>query len=80
MPLTKSCGGMGFTDFMAFDNALLARQRWRLKIPECIPGLNDDRNYYPNFGFLEADRGAKASWAWPWSSLIKGRDIGSGVL
>ncbi|KAI8557464.1 hypothetical protein RHMOL_Rhmol04G0012900 [Rhododendron molle] len=50
------------------------------KIPECIPGLNDDRNYYPNFGFLEVDRGARASWAWPWSSLIKGRDIGSGVL
>ncbi|KAF7826245.1 reverse transcriptase [Senna tora] len=71
---SKKDGGMGFRDFEAFNLAMLAKQCWRiLSCPEepwvkILKGI-----YFPNKGFLEAGRGARASWAW--SSLLEGRKL-----
>ncbi|XP_058195012.1 uncharacterized protein LOC131311532 [Rhododendron vialii] len=70
----KEEGGMGFRDFSAFNEALLAKQAWRLLMnpnsywAKMMKGL-----YFPNSNFLTAVRGKKASWAW--TSMLKGREV-----
>lgn len=74
--LTKSKrqGGMGFRDFSSFNDALLAKHAWRL-----LNSLDDlwakqmKGLYFPNGNFLEAKKGARASWGW--SSLLVGREL-----
>lgn len=74
--LTKSKfhGGMGFREFFDFNDALLAKQAWRLL---CNPNELWARQlrglYFPNGRLLEAQKGFRASWGW--SSLLVGRDV-----
>ncbi|KAM2673196.1 hypothetical protein EV2_014512 [Malus domestica] len=74
MGLPKAEGGLGFRSFRDFNDALLAKQCWRL--------LHDKHSlwarvmkarYFPHCSFLDAKRGGRASWAW--SSLLSGRDL-----
>lgn len=66
--------GMGFRDFKFFNQALLAKQGWRLLAnpysywARMFKGL-----YFPHSSFLKATKGSTASWAW--ASLLKDRDI-----
>lgn len=70
----KEQGGMGFRNHRAFNEAMLARQSWRLLMNKdaywarFLKGI-----YFPYTSFLKASRGGKASWAW--LSLLHGRSL-----
>ena len=70
----KNQGGMGFKDLALYNDALLAKQTWRL--------LHDTQSlfykvfkakFFPNSTVLEAKCPQSASHAW--KSIIKGRDV-----
>nr|XP_023892926.1 uncharacterized protein LOC112004916 [Quercus suber] len=70
----KTQGGMGFKDLSRFNDALLAKQTWRL--------LHDKTSlfyrvfkarYFPNCTIMEAKSPSSASYAW--KSIIKGREV-----
>ena len=70
----KEQGGMGFKDLSWFNNALLAKQTWRL--------LHDKSTlfywifkarFFPNCSIMEATCPSSESYAW--KSIIKGRDV-----
>ncbi|CAN6543868.1 unnamed protein product [Malus baccata var. baccata] len=72
--LPKDMGGLGFRNFSDFNDALLAKQCWRL--------LSDHTSlwaqvvkacYFPNCSFWDAAKGGRASWAW--TSLLVGREV-----
>lgn len=74
--LTKSKrqGGLGFIDFSAFNDALLAKQVWRLLCnPDDLWARQLRGMYFPDGKLMEARKGARASWGW--SSLLIGRDL-----
>lgn len=74
LSLPKTKGGLGFRDFRAFNKALLVRQGWRLlKYPNSFVAQFLKGIYFPNSDFLNALKGARASWAW--ASLLEGRKI-----
>ena len=72
--LPKDRGGLGFRDLEAFNQALLAKQVWRL-----IRNQNSlyfkvlKACYFPTCDILEAKCGSKASLIW--RSFIWGRDV-----
>ncbi|XP_028769922.1 uncharacterized protein LOC114727377 [Neltuma alba] len=74
MTRSKKDGGMGFRDFEAMNDALLAKTAWRLMNNEeemwvkVLKGV-----YYPNTPFMNAKIGHKASWLW--SSILDGRNL-----
>ena len=74
MNLPKQLGGLGFRNFMDFNDALLAKQYWRLIIdPDSLWTRVMKARYFPSCSFLDAKKGGRASWAW--SSLLVGRDL-----
>lgn len=74
----KDQGGMGFRNHRAFNEAMLARQGWRLLMnknaywAKFIKGI-----YFPKTSFLKASKGNRASWAWAkpltWSDFASQR-------
>ncbi|KAM1294906.1 hypothetical protein ACFX1Q_015702 [Malus domestica] len=72
--LPKQAGGMGFRGFKEFNDALLAKQCWRLiQDPDSLWAKILKARYFPNGSFLDAIRGGRASWGW--SSLLVGREV-----
>ncbi|KAM1383307.1 hypothetical protein PS2_035388 [Malus domestica] len=72
--LPKSAGGLGFRNFKSFNDALLAKQCWRLIMePNSLWASVLKARYFPNCSFLDARKGSRASWVW--SSLLVGRDL-----
>lgn len=72
--LPKKLGGMGFRDLECFNQAMLAKQGWRLL--SNLDGLLQrflKSRYYQDGDFLTASLGARPSYGW--RSLLHGRKL-----
>ena len=74
MCIAKSQGGMGFRDLETFNDALLAKQAWRLlENPNSLCACVLKARYFPSENFLTA--GCPASASKTWKAIIKGREM-----
>ena len=65
---------MGFSNFTAFNDALLAKQCWLLiHNPTSLWALVLKARYFLDCSFIDARWESRQSWAW--SSLLVGRDL-----
>ncbi|XP_068339108.1 uncharacterized protein [Pyrus communis] len=72
--IPKELGGLGFRNFQEFNDALLAKQCWRLITePDSLWAQVIKARYFPHCSIWDAKKGGRASWAW--SSLLCGRDL-----
>jgi hypothetical protein len=61
----KLSGGLGYRDLISFNNALLAKQGWRLtKFLGSLVGKIFQEKYYPTGDFLGSFLGSRPSYAW----------------
>lgn len=61
----KIRGGMGFKDCSSFNQALIAKQGWRiLRNPESLMEKILKAKYFKNSGFMEAKLGSSPSFVW----------------
>jgi len=67
-------GGLGFCEMEAFDDALLAKQFWRLAKSEntLVASLLKAR-YFPNFNIFKAELGSHPSFTW--RSILSARTL-----
>ena len=61
----KSRGGLGFRDFTSFNQAMVAKQGWRLlQFPDSLVSKVLQAKYYRNSSFLNAKEGSNPSFIW----------------
>lgn len=62
---SKAQGGMGFRDFISFNQSLLAKQAWRiLTDPNSHSRKIFEKKYFPSTDFLKAKLGHNPSFVW----------------
>ncbi|KAL5756478.1 hypothetical protein ACOSP7_020905 [Xanthoceras sorbifolium] len=70
----KEFGGMGFRDLHVFNQALLAKQTWRIiSFPNSLASRVLKQCYFPTSTFLRAKHHNSSSFLW--KSLLWGRNI-----
>lgn len=70
----KAEGGLGFRDIQIFNQALLAKQAWRiLTVPNCLLARVLKGKYCHNISILEASVPSVCSHGW--RSILHGRDL-----
>jgi hypothetical protein len=73
LSIPKSCGGMGFKDFVLFNKAMLAKQGWRLiSNPDSLCAKVLRGKYYHNGDIITA--GKKRNSSHTWSAILFGRE------
>lgn len=71
---SKDFGGMGFREISLFNQAMLAKQSWRLiRNPDSLLFKVLRGRYFRNESFLKAPIGSNPSLAW--RSIVWGRDL-----
>ncbi|XP_062014305.1 uncharacterized protein LOC133730800 [Rosa rugosa] len=74
MCVPKEEGGLGFRNMELFNQALLAKQGWRiLRCPDSLLARTLRAKYFPNSDFLHACVHPGDSYTW--RSLMKGKDL-----
>jgi hypothetical protein len=74
MSSSKSVGGLGFRDFVIFNQALLAKQGWRLlQNPSSLTAKIFKHKYHPSSSFMEASLGSRVLFAW--RSIFQAKDL-----
>ena len=74
--LTKSklVGGMGFKDLILFNDALLAKQTWRLlNNTDSLFHRVFKAKFFPNCSILDAKESNTGSYAW--KNILQGQDV-----
>lgn len=62
LSMAKEQGGMGFRNYRTFNEAMLARQGWRLLMnPQTYWAKFMEGIYFPHTSFLQASRGGRPS-------------------
>lgn len=65
LTLKKCCGGLGFKDLRLFNQAMLARQAWRLIVhPESLCARLLKAKYYPNGNLVDTAFCSNPSQTW----------------
>ncbi|XP_060969565.1 uncharacterized protein LOC115713553 [Cannabis sativa] len=71
---SKKDGGLGFRSLIHFNQALLAKQAWRIfKQPNSLVSKILEARYYPNSSFLNSALGHSPSFVW--RSICWGREL-----
>lgn len=72
--LPKEDGGMGFKELASFNQALLAKQAWRLiQFEDCLMAKVLKGKYFEEGDFLHVQESKKISYAW--KSILYGREL-----
>jgi hypothetical protein len=71
---TEISGGLGFKDFVLFNQAMLGKQCWRLITePNSLCARVLKGRYFPDCDFLKAHKPRLSSFTW--RSILFGRDL-----